>query len=217
MPRDNNGLIPRGNQPRNITNEYRLAKHGAIQDRSDSTIGAFIHFLEAILLNSRLIRGNTRAFDADVMLENCVGGFNGDFVIRLVPVDDAEIVLYYVEIYVGEDHLIFDGRPDHARHLVAVEGDDGVADGDFRACRDTAGSMAGEKTTPGGGETRKRGALHVEIMEVRLGGDDIVSRSEVDVDEEIDIYEICSGWCVEYVSREVMKAGNRFSQLVRDN
>ena len=45
---------------------------------------------------------------------------------------DAEVVVLQVDVEVGQDQLLLDERPDDARHLVAVELDDGVIDLELR-------------------------------------------------------------------------------------
>jgi hypothetical protein len=56
-----------------------------------------------------------------------VGGVDGDLVVgassRFL---DAEIVIFQIDVEIGQDQLVLDEVPDDAGHLVAVEFDDRV-------------------------------------------------------------------------------------------
>ncbi|MND57083.1 hypothetical protein D3C80_482050 [compost metagenome] len=60
------------------------------------------------------------------MLLDRVGGVDRHLVVGGVAVLDREIVIFDVEIEIGQDQLILDQLPDDAGHLVAVEIDDRV-------------------------------------------------------------------------------------------
>ena len=86
--------------------------------------GRLPHLLEVEFLHPRLVGGDGGAFDADAMLLDRIRGVDGDLVVGLVAVLDAEIEIEEIEIEIGEDELLLDEVPDDARHLVAVELDD---------------------------------------------------------------------------------------------
>ena len=67
-----------------------------------------------------------RALDADAVLLDGVGRVDGDLVVGLVALLDAEVEVLQVDVEVREDQLVLDERPDDPRHLVPVELDDGV-------------------------------------------------------------------------------------------
>ena len=52
---------------------------------------------------------------------------DGDLVVGLVAVLDAEVEIFQVDVEIGQDQLLLDELPDDARHLVAVELDDGFS------------------------------------------------------------------------------------------
>jgi hypothetical protein len=52
------------------------------------------------------------------------GGVDGDLVVGGVAVLDAQVVVFQVDVEVGQDQLVLDELPDDAGHLVAVEFDD---------------------------------------------------------------------------------------------
>jgi len=55
-----------------------------------------------------------------------VGGVDRHLVVGGIAVLDRKIVIFDVEIEIGQDQLILDQLPDDAGHLVAVEIDDRV-------------------------------------------------------------------------------------------
>ena len=56
----------------------------------------------------------------------------GDLVVGLVALLDAEIEIFQIDVEIGQDQLVLDELPDDARHLVAVELDDGGLHLDLR-------------------------------------------------------------------------------------
>ena len=60
------------------------------------------------------------------------GGVDRDLVVGRVAVLDAEVVVVELDVEVRQDQPVLDELPDDARHLVAVELDDGVQDLDLR-------------------------------------------------------------------------------------
>src|SRR5690606_26830206 len=69
---------------------------------------------------------------ADPVLLDRVGGVDGDLVVGVVTVLDAEVVVLEVDVEVWVDERVFDPLPDDAGHLVAVEFDDRALNLDFR-------------------------------------------------------------------------------------
>ena len=55
------------------------------------------------------------------------GRIDGDLIIGRVAVLDAEIVIFELDVEIGQDQLLLDEVPDDAGHLVAVEFGDGFA------------------------------------------------------------------------------------------
>ena len=68
--------------------------------------------------------------DADLL--GHFGRIDGDLVVGLVALLDAEIVVEEVDVEIGMDQLVLDELPDDPGHLVAVHFDDGVGHLDFR-------------------------------------------------------------------------------------
>ena len=122
---------PARNQPRDVADDDRLPEDHAAENVADRAVGRAPHFLQAEFLHPRFIRGDRRALHTYAVLFNRVGGVDGDLVVGGVAVLDAQVVVLQVDVEVGQDQLLFDERPDDARHLIAVEFDDGVLNLDF--------------------------------------------------------------------------------------
>jgi hypothetical protein len=61
--------------------------------------------LQLELLNTGLIRGDGGTLDTDTILLDGLGGINGDLVIGLVTVLNAEIVVLQIDIKVRQNQL----------------------------------------------------------------------------------------------------------------
>ena len=125
MAADDDRLRPVRHQARHVAADDRLAEDRAVEDVADRAVRAAPHLLQAEFGDARLIRGDGRAFHADAILLDGIGGIDGHLVVGLVAVLDAQVVVFQVHIQVGEDELLLDEPPDDAGHLVSVELDDG--------------------------------------------------------------------------------------------
>jgi len=103
---------------------------------ADRAVGRAVHLLEVEFLHARLVGRDGRALHADAELLDRVGGIDGDLVLRLVALLDAEVVIPEVDVEIGQDQLFLDEGPDDPRHLVAIELDHGVGDLDLRHVSD---------------------------------------------------------------------------------
>jgi hypothetical protein len=72
------------------------------------------------------LRRDRRAFHADAVLQDRIRRVDRNLVVGPVALLDPEVVIVQVDIEMGQDQLVFDQLPDHARHFVAVQLDDGV-------------------------------------------------------------------------------------------
>jgi hypothetical protein len=129
---DDDRLGPVRHVARDVLTDDRLAEDDAAQDVADRPVGRAVHALEAELLDPRLVRRDRRALDADAVLLDRVGGVDGDLVVGLVAVLDAEVVVLEVDVEVRVDQLVLDELPDDPGHLVTVELDDGALYLDLR-------------------------------------------------------------------------------------
>ena len=122
---DDDRVGPARDQPRHVLDHDRLAEDDAAEDVADRAVGRLPHLLEAELLDPRLVGRDRRAFDADAVLLDRLGGLDRDPVVGLVALLDAEIEIEQVDVEIGEDQPLADPLPDDPGHLVAVELDDG--------------------------------------------------------------------------------------------
>jgi hypothetical protein len=84
------------------------------------------------MLHAAFVRRDGGALHRDADLPGLVGGVDGDLVVGLVALLDAEIVVEQIDVEVGMDQLVLDELPDDASHLVAVHLDDRILHLDLR-------------------------------------------------------------------------------------
>ena len=121
---DDDRLRPSGDETRDVRDDNRLAEDGAAENIADGAVRGLPHFLEAEFLDPGFVRGDGGALHAHVFSLDGVGGIDGHLVIGGVPVLDAQIVVFQVDVEIGENQTILDILPDHAGHFVSVELDD---------------------------------------------------------------------------------------------
>ena len=127
-------MRPARHQARHVLADDRLAEDHAADDVADGAVGRTPHLLEVEFLHPRFVRRDGGAFHRDADLLGLVGGVDGDLVVGLVALLDAEIVIEEIDVEIGMDQLVFDQLPDNPGHLVAVHFDDGICDFDLRHC-----------------------------------------------------------------------------------
>ncbi|CAG9096414.1 unnamed protein product, partial [Plutella xylostella] len=122
---DDDGLLPAGDEPRDVLADDGLAEHGAAEDVADGAVGALPHLLELELLDSLLVGSDGGALDADVVLLDGVGTVDSDLVVGLVAVLHAQVVSVQLDVQEREDQLVLDQVPDDPGHLIPEDVDDG--------------------------------------------------------------------------------------------
>ena len=90
---DHERLGPARHQARHVLADDGLAEDDAAQDVADGAVGALPHLLEVELFDARLVGRDGRALDGDAVLLGGVGRVDGDLVVGLVAVLDAEVVV----------------------------------------------------------------------------------------------------------------------------
>ena len=123
---DHDRVGPAGDETRHVGDDNGLAEDAAAEDVADRAVRRLPHLLEVEFLNSRFVRRDGRAFDADAMFLDRMGGIDSDLVVRCVAVFDREVVVQKVDVEIRLDQPLPDPLPDDPRHLVAIELDDGV-------------------------------------------------------------------------------------------
>ena len=129
---DDDRLGPARHEPRHVLADDRLAEDHAAEDVADGAVRRPPHLLEVELLHPAFVRRDGRAFHRDADLLGLLGGVDGDLVVGLVALLDAEIVIEKIDVEIGMDQLVLDELPDDPGHLVAVHLDDGIRDLDLR-------------------------------------------------------------------------------------
>ena len=113
--------------------EFNLKKMWKSPNGTIRNILGGVIFREPIICKNvpRLVRGDGGAFDADPNRLDGLGRVDRDLIVGGVPVLDREVVIMQVDVEIGQDQLFLDQVPDDARHLVAVQFDDGIGDLDL--------------------------------------------------------------------------------------
>ena len=131
MASDDNRVCPAGDQAWHVLNDDGFAENHAAQNVADRAIGRLPHFLKAEFFNARFVRRDCRAFDAHTKFANGVCGFDCHLVIGLVPIFHAEVVIFQVNIEIGQNEPLTYPLPNDASHFVAIEFNDRVFDLNF--------------------------------------------------------------------------------------
>ena len=95
-------------------------KNSSIQDCTNSSIRAFVHFLQIVLRHSGFIRGNGGTFNSNSIF---LGGFRCIYsylVISLISVFQSKIIVFCLQVNKRKKKLILDQLPQNSGHLVPV-------------------------------------------------------------------------------------------------
>src|SRR6478735_1441117 len=103
---------PVRDKTRHIVANDRLAKNSTIEDIPDSTIRAFPHLLQTKFFYTRFVRCNGGAFNAHAILFDSIGSINGNLVIGFIAVFNTEIVVFNVNVNIGQYQFVFYEFPD---------------------------------------------------------------------------------------------------------
>jgi hypothetical protein len=104
-------LVQPGTRRGTFLHDDRLAEHHAAQNVADGAVGRAPHFLEAELFHAGFVRRDGRAFHADAVMLDGFGGIDGDLVVGLVAFFDREVVVFQVDVQIGQDQLVLDELP----------------------------------------------------------------------------------------------------------
>ena len=99
---------------------YRGAEHGSVEHRADGSVRALVHLLEVVLSHPLRVGSDGRALDGHTIFLGGVGGVHGHLVGGLIPVGEAEVIVFGLQVHEGKDELILDHLPKDPGHLVAV-------------------------------------------------------------------------------------------------
>ena len=108
MAADDDRLGPARHQARHVLADDRLAEDDAAEDVADRAVRRLPHLLQLEFLDALLVGRDRRAFDADAVLLDGVGGVDRHLVVGRVAVLDAEVVIVQVDVEIGMDQLVLD-------------------------------------------------------------------------------------------------------------
>ena len=120
MATDYNRVGPAGHKAGHVFTDDRGAKNSAAQNIADGAVRAAPHLFQAEFFNPVLVWCDGRTFDAYTVFLNGVSRINSDLVIGFIAHFHAQIVIFQVNIQIGQDQLFLDEIPDDAGHFVAV-------------------------------------------------------------------------------------------------
>jgi hypothetical protein len=141
MATNDNRIGPARDQAGDVFDHDRFAEDHAAQDVADRAVGRLPHFLEVEFLDTGFVGRDRRAFYADAILLDRVRRIDGDLVVGRIAGFDAQIIIFQVDIEIGQYQAFADPFPDDPGHFVAIEFDDGVFHLDF--CHDEAAFLWG--------------------------------------------------------------------------
>jgi hypothetical protein len=122
---DHDRVGPARDQAGHVLDDDRLAEDGAAEDVADRAVGRLPHALEVELGDAALVGRDRRALNADAMFLDRIGAVDRDLIVGLVALLDREVIIFEVDVEIGEDQAFANPLPDDPRHLIAVNLDDG--------------------------------------------------------------------------------------------
>ena len=129
---DGDGLFPVLHHGTDGVDEDGRAEHGAVQNGADGAVGALPHLRQLrILFHALLVGGDGGALDRHTVFPRGVGGIHRYLILRLVAVQQAQVIVLRFQIHKGLDQHLLDPAPQNAGHLIAVHLHDGGGHFDF--------------------------------------------------------------------------------------
>ena len=114
------GFAPPGDEWGDTPHQDGGAEYRAVQKGTDGGVGGFPQFVEMVLFHTGGVGSDGGAFYSHPIFFGGQGGVHGDLVICLVPVFQAEIVVFGVQINIREQQNVLDHLPDDPGHFIAV-------------------------------------------------------------------------------------------------
>src|SRR6185437_6097835 len=173
MTPDDDRFRPAWDKARHVLADDGLAEDDAAQDVADRSVGRLPHLLELEFRDAGLVGRDGGAFDADADALDRFGGIDGHLVRGRIAMLDPEIVIFQLDVEIGQDQLVANERPDDAGHLVAIEFDDGI--GNLDLVHEALGISAGAGYT-GATQTGQSSTLFLMYLAVGTCG---IDRSRV--------------------------------------
>ena len=120
----NDWLGPSRNKARNVRDDDGFAENDATEDVANRAVGRTPHLLQTEFFDTRLVRSDGGAFDADTVFLDSVRCIDRPLVVGGIAVLDRQVVVAQVDVQVRVDEAIFDELPDDPCHFIAVKFDD---------------------------------------------------------------------------------------------
>ena len=98
----------------------RSAENSSVQDGTDGSIRALIHFLQIILGHSGFVRGNSGTLNSNAVFFCGFCCIYGYLIICLVSVFQSKVIVFCFQIYKRKKKLILNHLPQNSGHLVPV-------------------------------------------------------------------------------------------------
>jgi len=121
MTADGDGLSPLGNKTRNILHDDGLTEDSSTKNVADSAVGALVHTLEVVLLDTGLVRSDGGTLDTNIALLDGISSINSHLVVSGITVGDVKIKVTDGKVKEGKDKLVLDHLPDNTGHLITVK------------------------------------------------------------------------------------------------
>ena len=106
MTADDDGLRPAGHEARHVLADDRLAEDHAAQDVADGAVGRLPHLLQMEFFDAGFVRRDGGAFDAHAHALDRFRRIDRHLVVGLVAVLDAEVVIFQLDVEIGQDQLL---------------------------------------------------------------------------------------------------------------
>ena len=120
MTGNGDGLFPGLDHRLDAVQQDGRTEHGAVQHGADGAVGALPHLVQVILGHALGVGGDGGALDRHAVLLVGQRRVHGHLVAGGVPVGQAQVVIFGVQLHKGAQQLLLDPLPQHAGHLVAV-------------------------------------------------------------------------------------------------
>ena len=112
---------PAGHQARYVLADDRLSKDHTAKNIAYVTIRRPPHFFQAEFFDPGLVRGDRGTFDTDPVLFDRISRIYGDLVIGVIANLNSQIVVFQIDIQIGQDQFFFDEVPHDPGHFIPVE------------------------------------------------------------------------------------------------
>ncbi len=100
--------------------QNRRAEYRAVQNSADRAIGRFPHLLEMVFLHSGGIGRDRGALHSNSILFCRHGGIYCYLVVGFIPVLKPQVIVFHVQVEIGEKQNLFDHAPDDPGHFISV-------------------------------------------------------------------------------------------------